>query len=99
MAESDDDLPSNDDDEFIQDLTDLNPDAMAADGFDDAMVGYTVPCGGRKALAVYDYELCVGVLVKRDGMSEEEAVEYMDFNVVGAYVGESTPLFLITRSA
>jgi len=27
-------------------------------------------------------------------MSEEEAIEYMDFNVVGAYMGKKTPLFM-----
>jgi hypothetical protein len=27
-------------------------------------------------------------------MSHDEAQEYMDFNVLGAYVGEETPIFL-----
>ena len=27
-------------------------------------------------------------------MTEEEAVEYFQFNVQGAYVGESTPIFI-----
>jgi hypothetical protein len=27
-------------------------------------------------------------------MSEEEAWEYFDFNIAGAYVGEHTPFFL-----
>jgi hypothetical protein len=43
---------------------------------------------------VYDLNKCIEVLVDRDGMSQEEAVEYMDFNVLGAYVGEETPIFL-----
>jgi hypothetical protein len=30
-------------------------------------------------------------------MSWEEAVEYFDFNVAGAWVGESTPVFLETQ--
>ncbi len=29
-----------------------------------------------------------------DGMTYEEAVEYFEFNIAGAWVGESTPFFL-----
>jgi len=32
--------------------------------------------------------------MNRDGMSYEEAIEYFDFNVTGAYVGEHTPMFI-----
>jgi hypothetical protein len=45
-------------------------------------------------VACYDFETCVKILMERDGMSEDDAVEFMEFNVVGAYVGELTPLFL-----
>lgn len=65
---------------------------LLADGFDGAVLGY-----GRqfnKDLVVYDYERCVEILMERDGMTEEEADEYMEFNVIGAYMGEFTPVFL-----
>jgi hypothetical protein len=29
-------------------------------------------------------------------MNEEEAIEYMEFNVIGAYMGKKTPLFMRT---
>jgi hypothetical protein len=29
-------------------------------------------------------------------MTREEAEEYMDFNVLGAYMGEGTPVFILT---
>jgi hypothetical protein len=32
-----------------------------------------------------------------DGMTEEEAVEYFDFNQIGAWVGDRTPCFLISQ--
>jgi hypothetical protein len=32
--------------------------------------------------------------MERDDMTREEAIEFMDFNVVGAWHGESTPIFL-----
>ncbi len=73
-------------------LAEENPQALTADGFDDALVGIGRRCS-QPALAVYDYEKCVAVLVGQ-GMTEEDAVEHMEFNVVGSWVGENTPLFL-----
>ena len=34
--------------------------------------------------------------MKRDNMDYETAHEYMEFNVVGAYVGDLTPIFIHT---
>jgi hypothetical protein len=49
---------------------------------------------GQPTLAVYDYDLAVKKLIERDGMSYDEAVEWMEFNVVGAWVGPNTPVWL-----
>ena len=45
----------------------------------------------------YDYDKCVQLLVDRDGMDLEEAEEFFAFNILGAYVGEHTPVFLWSR--
>jgi len=50
---------------------------------------------GRPPVAAYDYDGCIKLL-ERDSMSHDEAQEYFDFNVIGAWVGESTPVF-VTR--
>jgi hypothetical protein len=63
---------------------------LTADGFDAAIVGLTESGDVR---VVYDYETCVRVLMA-DGMSEEDAIEHMSFNVMGSYVGEQTPIFI-----
>lgn len=78
-------------DEIREELAELNPEALTADGFDEALVG--VGRQFNKALAVYSYEACVAVLIGQ-GLSEQEAIEHMEFNVVGAYMGEHTPIFL-----
>tara|TARA_R110002110_G_scaffold363218_1_gene573077 strand:- start:82 stop:327 length:246 start_codon:yes stop_codon:yes gene_type:complete len=67
---------------------------LFADGFEKAFVGLTIPSSNRNEVAVYDYMLCIDVLMKRDGMNEEDAIDYFYFNVVGAYVGEYTPVFI-----
>ena len=38
------------------------------------------------------------MLIQRDEMSLQEAYEFMDYNVVGSYVGEETPLFIRTKT-
>ena len=43
---------------------------------------------------IYSVDKCVEILVKRDEMTLEEAIEYMDFNVLGAYIGKDQPVFL-----
>jgi len=78
--------------EIIDALQESNPDALLADGFEDALVGYAERCG-QPTLAVYDYEKAVSILTQQ-GASDEEAREYLDFNTVGAWMGEHTPMWL-----
>ena len=66
---------------------------ILADGFEEAFLGVS-EVFGRPPLATYDRDKCIDILVKRDGMTYEEAVEYFDFNVTGAWVGDSTPIYL-----
>jgi hypothetical protein len=67
-------------------------ETVYAAGFDAAFIGLGTQF--NKDLAVYDFEKCIDILMGRDGMSYDEAIEYMDFNVIGAYVGAYTPVFL-----
>ena len=69
---------------------------LKADGFDEAVLGVGRRCG-QPDLLVYDYHKCCEILVKRDKMTYEEAEEFMEFNVVGAWVGETTPVFVHTN--
>ena len=75
-----------------EDITEENPDALFADGLDDALIGMARRCG-QPTLAVYDYEKAVGIFMARDGMTYEDAVEWMEFNVVGMWAGPHTPLW------
>ena len=77
----------------IEALAEANPEALLADGLEAALVGYTVN-HHRPLVAVYDIDKCVGVLVDRDGMTAEEADEFLSFNTLGAYVGENGPIYV-----
>lgn len=74
-------------------LEELNPDALLADGLEGALVGVTVN-HHHAHCAVYDIQKCIEVLVARDGMTHEEADEFLSFNTLGAYVGPNGPLFV-----
>ena len=80
-------------DERLAQLHDQNPEALVADGFEDAYIG-NAGQACSPPLAVYDYEKCLTILIDRDGMTGGEAVDFFEFNVIGAYMGEGTPLFL-----
>ena len=69
---------------------------MKVDGFDEAIIGIAQRCGSEDVLA-YDAEKCVEILVEKDDMTQEEAMDYFLFNVSGAYVGEGTPIFVWTQ--
>jgi hypothetical protein len=85
-------LPS---DELFDDLAEENPEALLADGFESCLLGYT--CNHHHpVVAVYDLGACVRKLMD-DGLSDEEAVEYLSFNTLGAYVGPDGPLFVRTK--
>lgn len=67
---------------------------LFADGFDDAIIGL-----GRQfntVAVVYDTDLVLGILISQ-GMTADEALEHFEFNIVGAYVGEHTPIFIERR--
>lgn len=79
--------------EILKQAADDGDEILLADGFEDALLGL-VEGACRAPVACYDYQKCVDILVQRDGMDEDVAAEYIDFNVTGAYVGSGTPLFL-----
>lgn len=70
-----------------------NPSVLFADGFDEAIIG-VAERSGQEPLVVYSIELMAEILIERDGMSDDEALEYLGYNVLGAWVGDETPLFL-----
>jgi hypothetical protein len=67
---------------------------LTADGFEAALIGVSASQPGRPHLAIYDARACVRLLQERDGMTEDEAEEFLEFNVLGAWVGDMTPVFV-----
>lgn len=61
--------------------------------FDEAIVGIAHRIGMNPVVA-YDTTKIIDILCERDGMERDEAAEYFEFNILGAYVGENTPMFV-----
>jgi len=79
--------------EYLQESA---PEAMKADGYDDCIVGIGYRCGS-KAVLVYDIDMVVEKIMKRDGCSYDDALDFFEYNIGGAYVGDGTPLFMNRR--
>ena len=76
-------------DYIIQHYSDSD-DVMFADGLDDAIIGFDP----NLWKVVYSRAAVLNVLMERDGMNEEEAVEFAEYNIYGAYIGEKTPVWV-----
>jgi hypothetical protein len=80
--------------EFIEEYDmDDESSVIMADGLEEAFIGLSYRFNDGP-VATYDREKIIEIYV-RDGMSYEEAEEYFGFNVLGAWVGEKTPVFMI----
>jgi len=59
--------------------------------FDEAIIGTTERFGMSVCVA-YDKDKIIEILMR--DMSEEEAIEYFEYNILGAWMGAYTPCFV-----
>jgi hypothetical protein len=92
-------------------LAESNPKALFFDGFDDAIIGITERINFAPVVS-YNKEKIIEILAKQmepdaddiEMHGDEEsakqflAIEYFDYNVAGAYMGEGTPLITTTSN-
>ena len=64
------------------------------DGLDAAILGIGTLWEGqlRRDLFVYSGETILEILIEEHGMAEEEALEYLSFNIESLYAGPGTPI-------
>lgn len=72
-------------------INELAEGAILLDGFDDCIIGITEEFGNGPRI-LYSKEKIINKLI--EDMSEEESLEYFDFNIIGGYFGEQNPIFL-----
>jgi len=69
--------------------------AIMLDGLDEAIVGIVEEFGSSPRI-LYSRSKILEILQTRDLMTEGEAEEYYDYNILGLHAGEQNPVFLIT---
>lgn len=64
-----------------------------ADGFDEAVIGVDI-VGER---IIYSVQKVIDILMERDGMDEQDAIDWYEYNMQSTYVGEHTPIWCEDR--
>ena len=66
------------------------------DDLDDAIIGPASIWTNRSQVEVlvYNAEVIRNILMSRDGMTFEDAREFIEFNIEGAYIGVDTPILV-----
>ena len=67
---------------------------LLADVYEKAFIGTTISAFSRKQVALYDYDKCIMILMNDNEWSEEDALEWFNFNTIGSWVGDDTPIFV-----
>lgn len=62
---------------------------LKADGFDEAIIGVDT----NSMRLIYSFSKCIDILCEKEKMSLGDAIEYLEFNVINAYVGDKTPIW------
>lgn len=65
---------------------------LTVDGFDDAIIGFSFV--NDVCVVTYDVTKMIDILMDHDGMTADEASEYFEYNIQGAYMGEQTPIYM-----
>jgi hypothetical protein len=78
---------------IIEIIKENNPEAIIWDDLDDAIIGYTT-----NFVVVYDVQKILECLLKNNpDWNEEDALEWVDYNILSCYLGEYTPLHIYTK--
>lgn len=83
---------------FEMEMQGIDPDMKLFAEFAPAFIGFATRGSSSEPLAAYDYDKCSGVLQDRDGMTEEEALEFLEYNYVNSWLGDGTPFFVKVAS-
>ncbi len=79
-----------------EEVAEYNEEALIADGLDEAIIGVAERIN-LGPVAAYSVEKICEILMTRDGMTYEEAIEFFEFNIKGSWMGEYTPVYIYTN--
>lgn len=62
---------------------------IKADGYDEAIIGIDE----NTMRLIYSIKECINILIEKEKMSREDALEHFYFNTFRAYIGAKTPIW------
>lgn len=68
------------------------PTLLIMDGYDDCIIGICTRFG-QEPIVAYDHAKVIAKLMA-EGLTEEDAEEWFQFNQIGGWHGEQTPCFI-----
>lgn len=77
--------------EELADIWDQDLLFMSEPEYDDAIIGVMERAGGSPVIA-YDTQKILDILER--SMPMEEAQEFFEYNILGAYMGDRTPVYI-----
>jgi hypothetical protein len=78
------------------DIHEFAEGAVILDGLDEAIIGIVEEFGNGPRI-LYSKPKILNILCERDLMTQSEAEEFYDYNILGLYAGEQNAVFLITE--
>lgn len=64
---------------------------MSEPDYDEAIIGVVEKAGGESVIA-YDTQIILSILER--SMPIEDAQEFFEYNILGAYMGDRTPVYI-----
>jgi hypothetical protein len=61
--------------------------------YDEAIIGVAQSANGLFTVA-YSEPKIIALLIKNEQMEPDDALEWYQFNILGSYLGEQTPIFI-----
>lgn len=83
---------SKDIEDFLENFPIENDEAQYPSDLKEAIIG-KVERFGTPPLILLDRNKCIKIFMERDGMTQEDAEEFFEFNVIGSWIGDGTPCF------
>jgi len=76
----------------IEEMKEFAEGAIILDGLDEAIMGIAEEFGNGYRI-VYSKSKIFGILMNRDGMTEEESIEFYEYNILGLYASPQNAIF------
>jgi hypothetical protein len=74
----------------------MNKDTILIDDLDNALIGFCMTWHGEMLVerAIYSGEIIAQMLVETNDLDEEQAIEFIETEMVSHFVGETTPIIM-----